>query len=315
MLNPTVMHQAEALADAFSRAEPFRHVVVEGFFVPEVANRLLEQFPAFKPENALNEMGEVGGKAVVQDLQAVSSFYDQVSCYLASAEFLGVMSRITGIPDLRYDRQLFGGGTHENLHGQELDPHVDFNMLHGWHRRLNLIVYLNKEWDEEWGGSIELHSDPRRPERNKIKSFAPAFNRAIIFETNECSWHGFPKINLPPDRRDLSRKSLSIYLYTEDRPADEKAPPHGTFYVPRPMPAHLVPGHTLTADDVAQIRNLTARRDQMIAFLQKKELDDSAKYETLIRALGPVQKLLKVPVVGYAARKGWHACRRLMAGK
>src|SRR5690606_29457989 len=116
--------------------------------------------------------------------------------------------------------------------GQELDPHVDYNYInHGQlHRRLNLLVYFNKEWDAAWGGNIELHSNPRIPEENEVSSYEPLYNRALIFETNEYSWHGFKKIVLPQDKKQLTRRSLAIYLYTRSRPDDEVAPPHGTFY-------------------------------------------------------------------------------------
>jgi Rps23 Pro-64 3,4-dihydroxylase Tpa1-like proline 4-hydroxylase len=79
---------------------------------------------------------------------------------------------------------------------------------------LNLLIYLNPQWQADWGGNLELHSNPRQPEENKIKSFVPIFNRCLIFETNEYSWHGFSQINLPENQRHLSRKSLSIYLYS-----------------------------------------------------------------------------------------------------
>ncbi|MGC1551068.1 MAG: 2OG-Fe(II) oxygenase, partial [Rhodanobacter sp.] len=132
------------------------------------------------------------------------------------------MSSMTGISDLLPDPRMYGGGTHENRHGQSMDTHVDFNydQDHGYHRRLNLIVYLNKEWDESWGGAIELHSNPRDQEANKVVAFNCLFNRAIVFKTNEYSWHGFERVTLPESERNRSRKSLSIYLYTKARPDD-----------------------------------------------------------------------------------------------
>lgn len=72
------------------------------------------------------------------------------------------------------------------------------------------------------GGCIELHSKPRHPEFDEIKSFLPLFNRAVIFETSEYSWPGFSAIRLPQGKKHLSRKSSSIYLYTKDRPAEEE---------------------------------------------------------------------------------------------
>ena len=106
---------------------------------------------------------------------------------------------ISGIPDLLYDPDYLGGGTHENLAGQDLDPHVDFN-LHprfGWYRRLNLLVYLNPEWDENWGGCLELHRDPHLPPaQDPVKRVLPLMNRAVLFETSERSWHGFEAVAL-----------------------------------------------------------------------------------------------------------------------
>ncbi len=111
------------------------------------------------------------------------------------------------------------------------------------------------------------------------------FNRCVIFETSEHSWHGFERIELPEGKKRLSRKMLSIYLYTRDRPAKEIAPPHGTFYVQRPMPSRLVPGHTLTSDDVKLLEELLVRRDSWIEFYQGKELADSQRIQDLIAYL------------------------------
>src|SRR5690606_14149477 len=112
---------------------------------------------------------------------------------LRSPEFLNLLSRISGIPNLLFDPHYYGGGTHENLHGMELDPHIDFN-LHpetGLHRRLNLLLYLNDEWDESWGGALELHTNPwLHPALDEVKTISPVLNRCVIFATSDRSWHG-----------------------------------------------------------------------------------------------------------------------------
>jgi 2OG-Fe(II) oxygenase superfamily len=181
------------------------------------------------------------------------------------------MSKLTGIPDLIADKTLFGGGTHNNLSGQGLDTHIDFNIdeRNLLHRRINLLIYLNKEWEEAWGGAIELHSDPHNAVVDESASFLPLFNRAIIFETNEYSWHGFRRISLPADKQHLSRKSFSIYLYTKDRPAEEVVAPHTTFYVPQPLPANLKVGHTLTEKDMLELTICTQGRDGLLTMYQK----------------------------------------------
>ncbi len=285
--------EADAYRRQFERAEPFKHVVIEGFFTDAFARALFQDFPSFDPARAMNEFGAVGRKAVHEQIEAISVAYGRLDECLQSDRFLRLISKITGIPDLLADPNMYGGGTHENLHGQDLDPHVDFNYdpPTKLHRRINLLVYLNEEWREEWGGAIELHSDPRNPDLNRIVSFAPTFNRALIFETNEKSWHGFPRIELPEDKRHLSRKSLSVYLYTKDRPHEEIVPEHGTFYVQRPLPAHIRPGHTLSEADYAELRNLLDRRDSWIGHYQRTELKVSAQMGEFHERLGQLQWL------------------------
>ena len=284
MITSAVRQQASRYRGEFRSAQPFPHLVIDNFFDADKAERLLAEFPAFEPGNAKNEFGEVGRKATIPDIRKISPFYAAVYDYIASQEFLDFIAEATGIPDLVHDEQMFGGGTHENLEGQDLDPHVDFNFIEDrkLHRRLNLLLYLNKEWDAAWGGCLEVHSNPRKPQENQIQVIAPMFNRAVIFETSERSWHGFERIRLPEGKKHLSRKMLSIYLYTRERPAEEIVPPHATFYVQRPMSARLAPGRTLTADDVRQLEELIARRDQWIEYYHGKELEYSRQIQDLI---------------------------------
>ena len=287
MINQNVLSAVETYRKAFLSAEPFRHVVIDNFLEPAGAEQMLRDFPAFDPAKALNEMGEVGNKAVFENIADLSPFYRRLAEHVQSGEFLNTISALTGVESLLSDPTLFGGGTHENLHGQELDPHVDFNYdERTWrHRRLNLLLYLNKEWEDEWGGSIELHSDPRRPEQNRVKVVTPLFNRCLIFETNERSWHGFSIIRLPPNKRHLSRKSFSLYLYTRERPAEEIAPPHTTFYIQRPLPDHIRPGQPLSDEDFETIRQLIYKRDRFIENYQKRELEHGRIYREMIRNL------------------------------
>jgi len=260
-----VIEGADALRQRFQGARPFRHLVIDDFLEGDFCRGLLEQFPAFDEQLAINENGEVGGKAVHERVGELGGHYAAMDDLVRSAGFRGLIERMTGIPDLLYDEYYFGGGTHENRHGQDLDPHVDFNYhpITRWHRRMNLIIYLNEEWDSAWGGAIDLHRDPRRkPAQDEIVSVAPRLNRCVIFETNEISWHGFRRIDLPEDRRDVSRKSFALYYYTKDRPAEETAEEHSTIYVERHLPERIRPGLTLSEQDWQEIRILLARRDQ-----------------------------------------------------
>lgn len=260
---PRTLADVERHASAFARREPFRHVVIDGFLAPGYASALLATFPPFERGNARNEAGELAGKSTIERIRALGAPYATLDELIQTRRFLDLIGSITGIPDLLYDPDYFGGGTHENREGQDLDAHVDFNRhpREGWHRRLNLIVYLNHEWDDAWGGSLELHSDPRSPD-DRMTLVTPLFNRCVIFETTEWSWHGFGRINLPAAHKGLTRKSIALYFYTKDRPAEELAGTHSTIYVDRPLPERFRAGVTLSAADVEELRMLLARRDQ-----------------------------------------------------
>jgi hypothetical protein len=309
MLNPAVLARLEEYRAQFQAAEPFRHLCIDDFLRAEIAEKLLADFPEFDRQYAKNEFGQVGGKAARRDLARISPAYREFYDHISSPAFLEPVSRLTGIPGLLFDPRMYGGGTHENVHGQELDPHVDFNYDESLtlHRRLNLILYLNKEWKRAWGGAIGLHSNPRRPAEDRVKEFDPLFNRAVIFETSERSWHGFERINLPPERRHDSRKSVSIYLYTKDRPAEEIAPAHRTFYIPRPLPARFAAGHRLDEDDVRTLKALFLRRDGWIEYYQNQELELNRLVDERTRYLRSVLASVRIPLTGYVLQEAGSA--------
>ncbi len=281
-----VLQDADAYGRQFVAAKPFRHLVIDDFLEPAYAARILDEFPDFERGNARTENGDLGNKSTIEKVRGLGPSFVALDDLIQSQEFLDLVGRLTGIDDLLYDPWYFGGGTHESRHGQDLDAHVDFNRhpIENWHRRLNLIVYLNNEWDEAWGGSLELHSDPRS-EHNETKRVTPLFNRCVIFETTESSWHGFPPIVLPEDRRALTRRSLALYFYTKERPAEELAETHSTIYVDRPLPERFRPGLTLTGDDMQELRILLARRDQHIQRLYRDISHANTQYEAARSAL------------------------------
>ncbi|MDX1555222.1 MAG: 2OG-Fe(II) oxygenase [Xanthomonadales bacterium] len=271
-LNPAVLSELAQLAERFTAAEPFPHVVIDAFLEPSFCAEVVSQFPEFDERGAINENGEIGGKSTRERVRELGPAYQRLDDLMRSEAFLALIGRITGIDALEYDPWYFGGGTHENRHGQDLDPHIDFNYhpITRRHRRLNLIIYLNAEWQDEWGGILQLHRDPyQEPAHDLIRSVPPLMNRCVIFETSERSWHGFERINLPPDRQALSRKSFAVYFYTEDRPAEETADEHSTIYVERHLPAHFRPGLTLDDHHVQELKILLARRDQHLKRLYR----------------------------------------------
>lgn len=315
IVDARVSSEAGDLAARFRAAEPFPHVVIDGFLEPALCHRLVETFPAYDSERFRNDWGELG-KAWREDVSRLGSAWAELDAGLRSQAFLDLLSRISGIPHLLFDPTYFGGGTHENLHDMELDPHIDFN-LHPrtqLHRRLNLLLYLNEEWDEAWGGSLELHTNPwRPPHENRITTIPPLANRCVIFETSDRSWHGFRRIALPEERRGLSRRSFAMYLYTHERPALPLIPHDVTIYTDRPLPGRIRAGYTLTEADVAELGALVSRRDRKLEYLYGRAIDYAQ--DTLaarVRSAESRAPLDSLP--RRAVRKAGRIARRLLAG-
>jgi hypothetical protein len=198
--------------------------------------------------------------------------YARFDAVMRNEEFLAIVGRITNIANLLYGPGYVGGGTHENLGGQELDSHVDFNYhpRTPWHWRVNPTLFLNPEWEASWGGCLELLADPFAPEDAVRQVVVPVANRAVIFETAESSWLGFRRMRLPVGKK-ASRRSIGVSFYTKERAAEETAPSHATIYYQRPQPAHIGAGHTLSGEDRGEIETLLARRDGTIRFLYQRE--------------------------------------------
>lgn len=271
IVDSKVLDREHEWKTSFASAAPFRHVIIDNFLVADYADALLASFPAFEKGNYIGDDGRPGDKSTIDRVRALGDAYRQLDDVIQTREFLDFVGRITGIEQLIYDPFYLGGGTHENRHGQALQAHIDFNYhpSERWHRRLNLIVYLNREWDESWGGMFDLYRDPYADASPQVR-VAPLFNRCVIFETNEHSWHGFEPIHQPEDKRHLSRKSVALYFYSADRPAQETAGRHTTHYVNGQLPERMQSGHTLTEPDVAQLRQLIAQRDAQLRNLYEE---------------------------------------------
>jgi Rps23 Pro-64 3,4-dihydroxylase Tpa1-like proline 4-hydroxylase len=223
------------LAKQYSRNEPCPHILLTDFLDPEVALEIAREFPhpvthawtQYKHANE-NKLGMTKRELFPPRLRAVTD-------ELNSPEFVEWISRLTGIPGLLPDAMLEGGGLHQSGRGGYLNVHTDFSKHHfhvNWHRRVNLILYLNPEWDESWGGSLELWEKSREGKMTRcVAKYLPLLNHAIIFTTTENSLHGFPDPLTCPEGQ--SRKSLALYYYTVE--ADPHFAFHSTEYFARPQ--------------------------------------------------------------------------------
>lgn len=208
------MHN-QTITDAWI-TDPFPHAVIDDLWDPSDLQVAAAEFPApHDPRwQTYTDPEEQGKRAAGADAwgPAVRAFFETTS----SPTFTSYLTALTGIADLHADT--LGGGMHETGEGGKLGMHVDFNLhpVTGWPRRLNLLVFLNEEWDCDWGGCLYLGAD-------RQITVEPVFNRTVIFECSDASWHGHPH----PITGAYLRRSLAAYYYTETGPIGTA---HDTIY-------------------------------------------------------------------------------------
>ena len=205
-----------ALREQYANARPFPHIVLDGLLRPGVVDRARCEFPAVDDTWTsylhVNERkyGNTNADSWGPTLQAIART-------LTSDRMLRILDALTGHEGLLADWSMDGGGLHQSFAGGFLNVHSDFTSHHterDWRRRVNLLLYLNREWPAEWGGDLELWAtDMSRCEAR----IAPIANRAVVFTTSEDSFHGFPvPTTCPPD---VARQSMALYYFEhQDRP-------------------------------------------------------------------------------------------------
>jgi len=230
LLNPI---DVSSLKKQMETIEPFPHFCIDNFLNEQFAEEVHDAFPSFTHAQSIGrEFSALNEKKKVQ-ITNVEKFPEPIkklNSLLSSPEFLEMCSEITGIPDLIYDHDLRGGGIHETNTGGRLDVHIDFNYVKdkNVHRRLNILIYFNKDWKEEYGGFLDLWDvDVKK----RYGYFAPKFNRACGFVTSDISYHGVTPIKCP---QGITRKSFATYYYTKQAPEGWDGKFHSTVFKARP---------------------------------------------------------------------------------
>jgi Rps23 Pro-64 3,4-dihydroxylase Tpa1-like proline 4-hydroxylase len=223
----------DQLRDRVRKSQPFPFFSIDNFLDEKFANRVLESFPSFEDAmkvggsfNAVNEKGKVQ----LTDSETFAPAVRELNEVLSSQEWLDVLNYVMDIPKLLPDDELVGGGIHQTGPRGHLDVHVDFNYLRAreLHRRLNILVYFNKDWKPEWGGNVEFWDKDVKVCHH---SSSPIFNRCVVFATSNISYHGVTAVKCPEGN---SRKSFAAYYYTKDPPPGWDGTVHSTIFKARP---------------------------------------------------------------------------------
>ena len=221
----------EALSGDYCFAEPFPHIVIDNFFPKDLIDKIVDHFPAEKLKNdVIFEMGYAGlHKRQVMPADC-NGFLREVFAFFNSVPMVKFLESMTAIDSLIPDPHYVGGGFHETSKGGKLGIHADFRINDQLHlnRRLNMIIYLNKDWKDEYGGHLELWD---KKMEGKVHSVAPVYNRCVVFNTDADSFHGHPDPLTTPDG--LTRKSMALYYYTASKRVYEDTAAHSTMYKSR----------------------------------------------------------------------------------
>jgi Rps23 Pro-64 3,4-dihydroxylase Tpa1-like proline 4-hydroxylase len=210
---------AQAKAEEYKANQPYPHIYFDNFLPVEVAEAALRDFPEPKEADWLaykdvNQHKKLAFDAVEKLPQSIRD----VLYFLNTRPMLKFLETLTGIQSVLPDPHYVGGGLHQIRPGGLLEVHADFSYHHGLRldRRINVLIYLNKDWKEEYGGHFELWD---REVKRAEKKILPIFNRCAIFSTTSVSFHGHPvPLACPPER---NRKSIATYYYSNGRPEED----------------------------------------------------------------------------------------------
>lgn len=218
------------LSQRFRNAQPFEFIVLDDFLDPDSCQGLLDDHIASEGQDAWNSYVHFNERKLgLSAMERMGTHTRDVLEELSSPRFLSWLQDLSGIDDLVFDPDLDGGGYHKIGRGGFLNVHTDFlahNIRPHWSRQLNLLVYLNKDWQDEYGGHLELWDEQMTKAHEVVP---PVFNRCVIFHTTENSYHGHPDPLACP--QDMARRSLALYYFREEA---EKLPIKSTHYRGRP---------------------------------------------------------------------------------
>ena len=234
------------LASEYQGKHPYDHICLDNFLPMPIIEQVRKDLDSLPDAEASFDAAEEKLKSQYNP-DRMPDYTRHLFQAFNSRPFVLFLEEMTGIKGLIPDPYYIGAGIHKTLNGGYLNIHADFN-VHGQmklERRLNVLIYLNPPWKEEWGGSFEVWD---KPMQNKVASFAPTENRMCCFSTGSDTWHGNPEPVNHPDG--LPRLSIALYYYTATW--DDSRVAHSTLFKPRPGTADARAGTRAKIDNVAK---------------------------------------------------------------
>jgi len=218
----------EKYADQYQSGEPYHHICLDNCLPMDVIHKVREDVSTLEEAERSFNAEEEKLKSMYNP-DRLPQYTRNLFYMFNSRPFILFLEEMTGIQGLIPDPYYIGAGIHKTQTGGYLNIHADFNVHKKMQleRRLNVLIYLNPPWKEEWGGAFEIWD---KPMEKKVASFAPTENRMCCFSTGSDTWHGNPEPVNHPDG--LPRMSIALYYYTATW--DDSRFAHTTLFKPRP---------------------------------------------------------------------------------
>ena len=205
------LNNIDELSNKFINAEPFEHIIIPNFLNNEYAEEIYNKFPN-DYTSWFNYCNPIEVKYTCDNINELTQPIKNIFYLLSSENMIDKMSKLTNIHNLDYDEYLHGAGLHVHPRNGRLNMHLDYEKhpITGKKRRINIILYISKNWNDEWNGQTELWD---KDMRECVVKSSVVFNTAIIFKTNDISWHGLPEIIKCPHH--IYRKSIAYYYVSD----------------------------------------------------------------------------------------------------
>ncbi len=210
----------------YQNAKPFPNIIIDDFINPGVAMQCFKELKqtnywsteqtennAYMTDNQVNKWFTPWNQQSLEQLRYEVPTVSNVLTYFNSPIFLQFLKDLTGIPNLIPDPIMWGGGCHKIENGGRLNLHVDYNIspVTRKFRVLNMLLYLNPNWEDEWRGHLELWN---KKEKRREHMVAPIMNRAVIFTLSDDSVHGHrAPLNCPEG---FERYSIAMYYFVDE---------------------------------------------------------------------------------------------------
>lgn len=217
---------AKKFSAHYQNQYPYPHIVIDDFMDSAILTKSMNEmlkYPYFGFDDTLYSADHQVNKffapwcydPCMNDVKNEAPTTYKIMQYFNSPEFISFLEELSGIENLLPDNFFYGGAVHKLTRGGKLDIHADYTLhpAHNTYRRLTMLIYMNKNWNKSWGSDLELWKTDMS---ECVKKIEPIFNRMVLFNVTDNSFHGHPHPLECPE--DVSRLSYSLCYFTKEKP-------------------------------------------------------------------------------------------------